>query len=379
LATGRVAGRRCAVSVSVLHVADLHLDSKIAGLDTDRRQVRRQELKESFARVCSLAKERAVQIVLIAGDMFDGDTITRDTAAFVVAQLESLAPARVFISPGNHDPYTVGGWRAIRENLPEHVTIFEEKISCVELPDLGVRVYGAGFSGGFINHPVLDGFSAPQDDMINLMVLHGEVCTPGVESSYNPVYPGDIAKSGLDYLALGHVHTHDGLHQAGGVCYAYAGTHEGHGFDECGDKGVLIGEVDKGRVRMEFIPTCLRRYHRLELDITDCATAADMTARVCAAAEEKRDLYRIYLDGTAEMAPPTVAIAEAVGAFACEVIDRTRPRYDLNALAADYSLKGIFARNVRSALENATDAQEAERVRKACDLVLRIFDKGGAL
>ena len=92
------------------------------------------------------------------------------------------------------------------------------------------------------------------------MCVHGDTAP---QSEYGPLSPAEIETSGLDYLALGHVHQYSGLRRAGETFWAYPGCPEGRGFDELGEKGVLWLEVEKGRTEAEFVPLCRRRYQIL--------------------------------------------------------------------------------------------------------------------
>ena len=77
-------------------------------------------------------------------------------------------------------------------------------------------------------------------------------------SDYNSVTPGFIESSGMDYIALGHIHKHTEIRRLGKTFYAYPGCPEGMGFDELGEKGVYIGEISKGGNSLEFLPTARR-------------------------------------------------------------------------------------------------------------------------
>ena len=124
-------------------------------------------------------------------------------------------------------------------------------------------------------------------------LLHGEV---GVKDSrYRPIPLPQITRSGLDYLALGHVHACSGVQTAGATVYAYPGCPEGRGFDELGDKGFMMGEVDKGSVKLRFIPFARRRYEILTVDVTEQEPLAAIRAALPARTE--RDIYRILLTG----------------------------------------------------------------------------------
>ena len=92
----------------------------------------------------------------------------------------------------------------------------------------------------------------------------------GVPSSrYDPVSEEELAASGLDYAAFGHVHAFSGLRRAGDCFYAWPGCPEGRGFDETGEKGVIIADVERGGVKLRFAPVCTRRYERLEVDASE--------------------------------------------------------------------------------------------------------------
>lgn len=118
----------------------------------------------------------------------------------------------------------------------------------------------------------------------------------GRPGDYGPISEEDIAASGLDYLALGHVHQYSGLRRAGETFWAYPGCPEGRGFDELGEKGVLWLEVEKGRTEAEFVPLCRRRYQILSVDLTG---QADPAAAVLAALPPQtgEDIYRLLLTG----------------------------------------------------------------------------------
>lgn len=123
----------------------------------------------------------------------------------------------------------------------------------ITFPDLNCAVHGAAFTAPECpTDSVLPGFRVPQDGLIHIGLLHGDVTTS--DSRYRPIRAADIAGSGLDYLALGHVHSCSGVLTAGAVPYAYCGCIEGRGFDELGERGFLFGEVGAGTADLRFVP-----------------------------------------------------------------------------------------------------------------------------
>ena len=362
--------------VKILHISDLHLDSPTVGLDADQRAVRRQELRQSFANALAFARQRQVQAVLLPGDLFDGPDVSADTVKFVQNLFASYSDMRFFLAPGNHDPLSANMYTAFAD-MP-HVTVFGDAWGCAELPEWNARVYGAGFVHSQQAEPLLRGFHTGKGEAVNLAVLHGELVQGlAAGSAYNPVYVPDIAESGADYLALGHSHTYSGILKAGGTHYAYCGTHEGHGFDECGPKGVLIGKVGKGRVDLEFVPTCLRQYQRLEVDITGCDTVEDVLTAVNTCTNP-RDLFRIALAGQFDGELQLAVLQNGVQAYFAKFVNETRPGYDLQALSQEYTLKGLFARGILERLGQAQSEEEKTALLDAADLAFRLFEKGGA-
>lgn len=361
--------------VRILHISDLHLDSPVMGLDKQQRAVRRQELRQSFAGVLELAAARQIQIVLLPGDLFDGGNPDKSTVTFLQNTFEKYSGMRFFLSPGNHDPLSSGVYEAFAD-IPQ-VTVFGAAVSCVELPDWNARVYGAGFAHAQQSQPLLQGFRAADDEMVNLMALHGEVMQGSSgESAYNPIFLQDIAESGLDYLALGHTHEYSGILQQGDTHYAYCGAHEGRGFDECGEKGVILGTVGKKQVDLEFVPTCLRQYHRIAVDVSDCATVEAVLEKI-GAQTHGRDLFRIALTGRFDGELSIPVLQNGTDAYFAKFVNETRPRYDLQAAAQDYTLKGLFAKEILRRMETADESQKAALL-DAADTGMRLFEKGGA-
>lgn len=105
-----------------------------------------------------------------------------------------------------------------------------------------------------------------------------------------------LPASGLHYLALGHSHSASGLKRAGKTYYAWPGCPEGRGFDETGDKGVYLGQLEGGRVSLDFVPLARRRYLTPSLDITGQDPAQALEALIRASRPE--DILRISLTGT---------------------------------------------------------------------------------
>ncbi len=342
--------------MKLIHMADLHLDSPFDALPDALAAQRRQEQRALLQRMAELCRQEAADAVLLAGDLLDGEHAYYETTALLREVLAGLS-VPVFISPGNHDHWSPRSpWAAME--LPENVHLFNTpRISCVELGD--AVVWGAGF--GDVNcPPLLTGFSVPEQyrDKLNLMVIHGDLSP---NSRYNPITQADIAQSGLDYLALGHIHKASGLCRAGDSFYAWPGCPEGRGFDECGEKGLYVVELEKGRCALRFVPLGGRRYEILDVDVS--GKNAEEALKKALPADAENNIFRLILRGEVDTSPDLAALERALSplCFGLQLRDRTEPLRDLWAMAEEDTLKGLFLRRMRAKLE-AAEEEEREKL-----------------
>ena len=351
--------------IKFIHTADLHLDSPFEALGDELARQRRDEQRELLTRIVSLAEDERVDLILLAGDLLDSDSAYFETAR-LFEQVFPQTRAKIFIAPGNHDPYTrISPWA--RLNLTGNVHIFRNNaIECVELPELGARIYGAGFEQKFAP-PLLRGFSANRTDgAINLMVMHGDLNNE--RSPYNPIAERDVAASGLDYIALGHVHLASGLQKAGETYYAYPGCPEGRGFDERGEKTVLVAEVKPGVCETRSVSLGTRRYEILEADIAGLPSVLSPGT--------ERDIYRIILKGERDTPPDLNALRGQLSPlfFSLQLRDATCPRRDLWEWADEDTLRGLFIRRLRRLFDEAAGEGAKSQILSALRFGLAAID-----
>lgn len=340
--------------IKLIHGADFHLDSPFSGLSPAQAAQRRQEQRELLSRLAQLARDREADLVLLSGDLLDGRQTYRETAQ-VLAQTLGEIPCPVLIAPGNHDPYTSKSLYAALD-WPENVHIFStESLEIVEFPMLKCAVWGGAFASPHREEDPLAGFQAQgPEGWTKLAVLHGEVEGGG---SYAPIAKSSIAGSGLDYLALGHIHQYSGLQREGNTFWAYPGCPEGRGFDETGDKGVLCIEAEPGGCTAEFVPLCRRRYRILEADVTGGADPLE-AAQAALPPEFREDVCRLVFTGERGAEPLDLARLEGALSGRCWALslrDRTRAGRDLWARMEEDSLTGLFLRSMAARCRKEPD------------------------
>ena len=245
----------------------------------------------------------------------------------------------------------------------------------MELPGLGCTVYGAAFTAPACDQSPLKGFAAPEDGGLHLMVLHGDVDGRG---RYGSIDRADIAASGLDYLALGHIHACSGLQREGDTWWAYPGCPEGRGFDELGDKGVLVVEAEKGSVSARFAPLCRRRYRMLTVDLSGGENPAEALAAALPG-DGENDICRILLTGESGVEGLDLEALEAVAQpyfYSVTLRDRTRVRRDLWSRAEEDTLTGLFLRQMQARLAQADTDEDRALVEKAVRFGLAALENG---
>ncbi|MDE7261708.1 MAG: DNA repair exonuclease [Oscillospiraceae bacterium] len=347
----------------IIHAADFHLDSAFGGLPAEKARERRRESRELADRLADLAELEKADLVLLSGDLFDGERVYPETLERLKAALARIK-CPVFIAPGNHDPYTPRSPYALQP-WPENVYIFrEEGLASVALPELGCVVYGAAFTGRERTTPALPSRAAGKGRMVHICCLHGDVANPN--SQYGPITQEEIAGSGMSYLALGHVHQYSGLRQEGGTYWAYPGCPEGRGYDELGEKGVLVGTVGPGGTSVRFVPLCRRRYWVLKADVTDASPREALERVMPETAGD--DVCRVLFTGEMDGQGVDLPMMESMFRnrfYWLEMRDGTRPARSLWDKAGENSLRGMFLREMKSKYDAAPDEAAREQVTMA--------------
>lgn len=344
--------------LTFLHGADFHLDSPFHSLSPDQAAERREEQRQLLTRLADTARQAEADLIFLAGDLFDGQRARPETLQALYQVVEDL-DAHVFLSPGNHDPFSPASPYG-KLTWPEHVHIFSSPTpERVELPQLGAVVYGSAFTSPYRMDGPLDGFHAQDEGLCKFGCFHGDLFS--VHSRYGPVTHNQIAASGLDYLALGHIHAASGLKRAGRTYYAWPGCPEGRGFDETGDKGIYLGQLDEGRVTLDFVPLARRRYLTPQLDVTDRDPVEALQAMMARSRPE--DILRIVLTG--ERDPdnePDLTTLTALASsyfYSASLYDSTTLSPSLWARMEEDTLTGLFLRNMRRRLDEASAPEKA--------------------
>lgn len=332
--------------MKILHSADFHLDAPLTGRSGAEAEFLRRALLSVPGQVADICRAEQCDLVLLAGDLFDG-SYTRESYLALYDALERMA-VPVFITPGNHDYCGLESpWQ--KEKWPENVHVFTRPhLESVAVPNLNCRIYGAGYQS--MDCPgLMDGFLAEGEERYHIGILHAD---PTVRNSpYCPLTAGQIRESGLHYLALGHIHKADSF-RAGETLCAWPGCAMGKGYDETGVKGLYIVDLDE-TAGLRFVPLDVPCFHDLETEAGSDPYKAVAELLPPAGSE---DFYRITLTGYASNVD-TDAIRDGLAGYPhLELRDETVPETDLWSVAGEDSLEGMYFQLLRSAMEGQDEA-----------------------
>lgn len=366
-------------SVSVLHCADLHLGSKISFLGHKSDTLQSEQLL-CFERIINLCNQNKTEVLIISGDLFDGFNVDNSLILKVIDLINGLKHTITVLCAGNHDPLGFGASPVEKVAANTKAVILSDESPLLEIGEKNLRIYGGSFSGAYLKKE--NPFSQFDIDpsFLNIAVLHADLAADQ-NSNYNPVSVRQIENSGMDYVALGHIHKRTDILKAGNTFYAYSGCVQGTGFDELGQKGVYIGKISKGRCDLEFVNIAKRLFLSEEIDITECSTDNEVVVKIRAdilnlykdsAAD---NLYKITLIGrlSEDFCPDISFITAALGNdyFYIKVRDNTEAKIDLIALSKQNTLKGMF---VKRMLELMDSAEDKESLTLALKIGLKAFD-----
>ena len=386
--------------MKIVHCGDAHLGSEIRSLGHLGAK-RKMEIRQSFFRILEFCGEEKADILLISGDLFDQPTPDKELVSQVMEQMRKIPDTRIFIAPGNHD-YICQDSCYLTADWPANVTIFQGTYECVSIEELQVNVFGAAFLGANQEIPLLkkkeEAIGYVENHFLNLGVLHGDLVSSASGSTYNPVTVKQIENSGLDYLALGHIHLRSEIKKAGNTYYSYCGNHDGRGFDELGEKGVYIGEIRKNSFydlehNFYFKEVGSRKYLEVKFEPGKLMKEEIVSEEEIAKAIQKElvkmdanrwqeNLYKIILTG--DMRENVTLSPEGIKGWLSDVFylkikDKTRITVDYEQVAKQHTLKGMFVSKMLIKMKEAERSGDFERLavlKEALSIGLKAFYTG---
>ena len=373
----------------LLHTADVHLGARHGDLG-DQAAAQRERQFDAFRATVDLALSEKVDLVLIAGDLFDTNTQPRRSVERVAAELRRLADAnvRTVLIPGTHDVYARSSiyrahdLAALAGQAPESgfVTVLTPDAPELDLPILDAIVYARIFpTKRAPQSPLADFRAAPvQPRTWRIGLIHGSLLIPGKTDHDDVVFTTDeVSSSGLDYLALGHWHSFV-QGKSGATTYAYPGSPEAVAVDQDGSGNVLLVTLDGAgatkTVTVEKRQVGKTRFAKLDLDAATIADQPALIERLRANADPNLVLVarltgikRDELDIDTE----EVETALAPGFLKVRLRDKSVGALSGDAVPPGDTILGAFIRDTEAKIAELEGAEKLDEAAEARD-VLRL-------
>ena len=320
-----------------VHIADIHLDSPFKTI-SDRADLgtkRRLEQREALKKVINYIKENNIEYLFICGDLYEQEYIRESTIKYINDLFKEIPQTKIYIAPGNHDPYIKNSYYAIY-NWNDNVKIFNQNVEKIENED--VDIYGFGFNNFEMNENQLENINIENKNKINILITHGDL----TESIYNPMNINILKNKGFNYVALGHVHKRDDS-----TNIVYPGSLISLGFDELGQHGMIVGEINNNNLIKKFIPVDDREFIEKEINVDNIFSEEELIEKINNI-EENNNLYKIILTGNRNF-PININI-KLLKNNIIKIKNNTKIKIEIRE--NNYSLKGIFIKKLNEKKEN---------------------------
>lgn len=354
-----------------IHAADLHIDSPLKGLDDyEGAPVERLRgaTRQALINLVDLAIAQEVSIVILAGDIYDGNWADFRTGLFFREQMLRLQRAgiRVFIVKGNHDAES-----QITRQLPDvdGVHVFSAKTSeVIDLPELGVAVHGHSFPNRAVPEDLVPLYRPPVPGRFNIGVLHTSLTGREGHDPYAPTSVERLVDKGYDYFALGHIHAREVVRESS-PRIVFPGNLQGRHAKETGPKGCELVTVEGGVIAAaEFVALDVVRWRQLQLDASAVATVTELARRfveetgaLVADAREQLHAIRVLVHGETSL---HALEAEQPGSIAAAI----------QAAAQHFDQCDVWIEQVQLDLRSKLDRPAAAERSDAVGEVVRLVD-----
>ena len=354
-----------------IHIADLHIgrNFQALGYKAEKRKIQGLNL---LRKICNYADENLIDIILIAGDFIEASEI-RESFIDEIISILSKCKSKVFISCGNHDFNSIGSYYQ-EKNWSDNVHIFSDELDSVYLQGLNTRIYGASFGQTYQRQSYLRDFKVKSTNEINLMVQHGDITNSSDANLYNPISIKEIEGSGLDYLALGHIHKSLGIQKIGKTTFAYTGAVFSNSFNETGERTFIQGEFTGKILETSEVHLSHPLLINEVIELAPSLNSIEDLAQIIRGQIENKysnfedNFYRIQLTGklnTKNFIDKDVLEAKFEDYNYLEIVDNIELEIDLETARKESSIRGLFIDEMINKIEHSEIGQEKELLERA--------------
>ena len=337
-----------------VHIADMHFDTPFTNFSSKNNfgKMRRLEQREILKKIVRYIQESEIQYLFISGDFYEHEYIRKSTIEYINMLFKQIPQTKIFITPGNHDPYLKNSMYYNFE-WSDNVKIFTSKIEKITTPE--ADIYGMGFEDFYHSGINIEDIEIENKNRINIFITHGSLNAGEAQLQYNPISKNKLRQLGFDYVALGHIHKLD-YNTEKGQRIVYPGSTISMGFDELGKHGFIVGELDKERLEVSFIPIDSKEFVELEMNITELNDLEELIQRLNELLLDENKFYKIILVGKRKFEIDVLELMKfIINQNIIKIKDKTELDYEIEKMTNDTTLKGIFIKQLLKEKQNYTN------------------------
>lgn len=353
-----------------VHIADMHFDSPFVNLSEKdiMGDLRRLEQRKVFKKIIEYIKENNIKYFFISGDLYEHKYIKQSTIDYINKLFEEIPETNIYIAPGNHDPYTKNSYYN-KYNWSKNVKIFGPKVEKIETQD--ANIYGYGFDDFYCSDSGIENIELERTEKPNILIIHGNIDGSTIEDmQYNSMSKKMLEEKGFDYVALGHIHKKD-YNTEENQKIVYPGSTISLGFDELGEHGMIVGDVEKNKLETQFIKLDDKQFTKRELNVDNIYSKEELIEKINELEIEENNYVEIILIGNRNFEINKYDLIKYIlNNNIIKIKDNTKIAYNLEKLENENTLKGLFIKEMNKKLKNAETEEEKEIIEKSIEIGL---------
>lgn len=347
--------------MKIIHVSDLHLGSKIGSFPKEIANQRKNLIRQRFSYIVNFALKRNIKIIMLTGDIFDSDSPTKKDKDFFYEIIEKNPQIDFLYLKGNHD------FSGTHDKTYPNLKLFDNEWKSYR--DDNVVISGIELDES--NFKSLYSTLMLDKKDINIVMLHGQIAN---NISPNNICLKYLEDKNINYLALGHIHKYQEGILENNSYYVYPGCLVGRGFDETGETGFVVLDIEDKVITHKFYVCNGDEINEFNVDVTNLKSINEIYNHIKKECNLLKDnIYRINLigeiDGSIEDLVDDLTYQLKDDVYFLSLKDKTTKIIDIEKYKSDFSIRGEFVRNVLK-LE---DLDKNDKV-KVINLGLRALD-----
>ena len=225
------------------------------------------------------------------------------------------------------------------------------------------NIYGYGFNDFYCKNSGIQDINLDNREKLNILVMHGTIDGGNIENNeYNPISSKVLNEKGFDYVAMGHIHKLDYNHEEN-QRIVYPGSTVSLGFDELGKHGMIVGELEKNKINLQFIPLDETEFKLYELDVTNIISKEELIENINELKFNENNLIEIILSGKRNFEIDKYEILKLISNNKIiKIKNNTKINYNIEQLANETTLKGLFAKKMLEKLNTENITEEERKV-----------------